>query len=121
MQGVSCSVLYDPTCVGDTPSRRTVFTCRPAAAADEEPCARSIVSRLATRAFRLPDAEGAGVDALMKFYRDGYAKGGFEAGIQHALARILVDPRFILRFEGPATGTAGLLRARVALARVSRS
>ena len=32
---------YDPTGPGDTPSRRRIFTCRPAAPTDEQPCASS--------------------------------------------------------------------------------
>jgi len=35
---------------GDTPSRRRIFICKPAAAIDEIPCARRILSSLATRA-----------------------------------------------------------------------
>ena len=38
---------YNATGSGDTPSRRRVFMCRPATAAEEEPCARRIVSTLA--------------------------------------------------------------------------
>ena len=94
---------YDPSGVGDTPGRRNLFTCRPAAAAEEERCARAIVSRLASRAFRLPALEDGAVDGLMDFYRDGHSRGGFETGIQQALARILVDPRFILRVERPVS------------------
>jgi hypothetical protein len=47
---------------------------------------------------------------LLQFYRDGAALRGFETGVQYALARILVDPRFVYRFEqepaGLAPGTA---------------
>ena len=35
----------------------------------------------------------------MAFYREGHAEGGFETGIQHALARILVAPKFVFRTE----------------------
>ena len=91
---------YESSGVGETPSRRAVFTCRPEAAADEERCARSIIGHLAARAFRLPGLDDNSVEGLMAFYRDGKARGGFETGVQQALARILVDPRFILRFDG---------------------
>jgi hypothetical protein len=35
----------------------------------------------------------------MRFYEQGAKQEGFEAGIQQALARILIDPRFLFRFE----------------------
>ena len=43
---------FNATGSGDTPSRREIFICRPATAAEEEPCARRIVSTLARRAYR---------------------------------------------------------------------
>ena len=44
---------------GDTPSRRRLLVCTPASAADEEPCARRILSTLLTRAYRRPVAATA--------------------------------------------------------------
>ncbi|HXS29589.1 MAG TPA: DUF1592 domain-containing protein, partial [Steroidobacteraceae bacterium] len=38
---------------------------------------------------------------------DGAKRGGFETGIQQALARILVDPRFILRSDGAGDPVPG--------------
>ena len=38
----------------DTPTRRLIFSCRPALAAEEEPCAREILASLARRAYRRP-------------------------------------------------------------------
>src|SRR6185503_13892242 len=38
----------------DSPARRKVFTCRPSGPADEEPCARRILSAIARRAYRSP-------------------------------------------------------------------
>jgi mono/diheme cytochrome c family protein len=90
---------------GDTPSRRRIFVCTPKAAADEVPCARRILSSLATRAMRHPVSEkDPSVDMLLGFYESGHKLRGFEAGIQYALARILVDPQFIYRFEKEPTG-----------------
>ena len=111
----------DPTGPGDTPSRRRIFVCRPpasdpasAAAAPAPPpqeaaCARQILSALATRALRRPVAQrDATVDMLMEFFRSGRSLRGFDTGIQYALARLLVDPQFIFRFERtPAGVTAG--------------
>src|SRR5438445_7258764 len=61
---------YSVTGVSDTPSRRRVFVCRPLSAADEIPCARKIVTQLATEAYRRP-ASNEDVESLMQFYADG--------------------------------------------------
>ena len=85
---------------GDTPSRREIFVCRPpasAAADDEAACAGRILSRLARRAYRRPAAE-KDVAALLDFFHAGRG-GGFDAGIQFALERMLVDPEFLFRIE----------------------
>ena len=36
---------------------------------------------------------------LLGFYESGHDLRGFEAGVQYALARLLVDPQFVFRFE----------------------
>jgi cytochrome c551/c552 len=95
----------NPTGPGDTPSRRRIFTCRPTAASDEVPCARRILSALATRAMRRPVSQSdPTVDTLLGFFESGRALRGFETGIQYALARVLVDPQFIYRFEKEPAG-----------------
>ena len=43
---------YNPSGPGDTPSRRRIFVCRPAAPAQEAACARTILTSLARRAYR---------------------------------------------------------------------
>ena len=83
--------------VADTPSRRAIFSCRPAAAADERACAREILSRLARRAYRRPVTE-TDVAVLLDFYDQGRAAAdSFEHGVQFALERLLIDPDFLLR------------------------
>jgi len=62
---------------------------------EQEPCARSILSELAERAYRRP-LEDDDVDALVKFYLDGT---DFESGIRAALRAILASPQFVLRVE----------------------
>jgi hypothetical protein len=106
---------------GDTPSRRRLFVCTPAPAADEaassaatartrrsspeiaaseDGCAAKILNTLATRAYRRPvAATGPEMDTLLGFYRAGRETGSFDAGIQRAVARVLVDPNFLFRFE----------------------
>jgi len=92
---------YNPRGVSATPSRDRIFSCRPTAPDEELPCARQIVSRLATEAYRRPLAR-SDLDALIKFYSRGAAVGGFEIGIRDALQAILASPYFIFRFEQSA-------------------
>jgi hypothetical protein len=100
---------YRATGVSETPSRQRIFTCRPTAAADERPCARTIISRLGTTAYRRP-LTAQETDALMKFYDEGAAKADFETGVRTALEAMLASPHFIFRLErqpdGVKPGTA---------------
>ena len=98
MQTVAITGPFNATSPGDTPSRRRIFVCRPAAASEEATCARKIVTALGRRAYRraLVDDE---VETLMSFYQQGRNEGDFEVGIQQALARILVAPNFLYRIE----------------------
>jgi hypothetical protein len=111
--GVSTVVVtgpINPTGSGDTPSRRKVFTCRPATPDEEIPCARKILGTLATRAYRRPATE-SDIETLLGFYQRGRNDGGnFEYGIEMALARILVGSDFVFRFERePANLPAGAI------------
>jgi mono/diheme cytochrome c family protein len=117
---------------GDTPSRRRLLVCTPAAAAEEtasasakasagsrrsspeiraseDGCASKILNTLATRAYRRPvPASGPEMDTLLGFYRAGREAGSFDTGIQRAVARVLVDPNFLFRFERePASVASG--------------
>jgi cytochrome c551/c552 len=98
VQSVAIAGPSTPAGSGDTPSRRRIFTCHPASPSEEIPCARQILSTLAMRAFRGP-ATDADLETLLSFYQTGRNKGAFEMGIEMALQRVLVDPRFIFRFE----------------------
>ena len=100
VQAISIIGPLDASGAGDTPSRQRIFICEPAHASDEERCATEILTALATRAYRRPvAASDPSFGTLFEFYRTGRALGSFETGIQHALARVLVDPEFIFRFE----------------------
>ena len=90
---------------GDTPARRRIFVCRPAAAADETPCARRILSTLARRAYRRP-VGGRDLAPLVAFYEEGRRAGGFEAGIERALRALLVSPDFLFRVVSDPAGVA---------------
>ncbi len=102
---VSIAGPFDATGPGETPSRERIFTCRPASAADEAPCAREILSTLARRAWRRPVTD-RDLDVLLGFYEAGHGDGGFEAGIQRSLESVLVDPEFLFRVERAPAGTA---------------
>ena len=83
---------------GETPSRRTIFGCRPVREIDEEMCAKRILARLSTRAFRRPVTDRE-LQTLLGFYEAGREQGTFDEGIQLALERLLVDPNFLFRIE----------------------
>ena len=94
---------YDPRGAGDTPSRRRIFTCSPAAPAEEAACARTIVSSLARRAYRRP-VTAQEVDELLTFYKEGRADASFDNGIELALRALLVSPQFLFRIERDPAG-----------------
>jgi mono/diheme cytochrome c family protein len=81
----------------DTPSRRAIFVCQPKVAAEEKPCATKILAKMARLAYRRP-VTNPDVQTLSEFFDAGRREGGtFDAGIQFALERMLVDPDFLLR------------------------
>jgi cytochrome c551/c552 len=92
------------TGISDTPSRQKIFSCRPTLPAEERPCAREIISRLGTEAYRRSLTAGE-IDRLMPFYDEGAGRGetekvgNFENGIRTALEAILASPHFIFRLE----------------------
>ena len=89
---------HNPVGVSDTEARRRIFSCRPTSHAEEEPCARDIMSRLASRAYGRPVAEDE-VEDLLAFYSLGREEGDFELGIRTALEALLVSPHFLFRME----------------------
>jgi hypothetical protein len=94
---------YDPTGLSETKSRERIFTCRPTQASEERPCAESILSRLASRAYRRP-ATAVDLAGLLAFYDAGAAKAGFELGIRNGIEAILSSPNFVLRLEREPPG-----------------
>jgi Protein of unknown function (DUF1592)/Protein of unknown function (DUF1588)/Protein of unknown function (DUF1585)/Protein of unknown function (DUF1587)/Protein of unknown function (DUF1595) len=95
---------YNDRGPGDTPSRRRVFVCHPATNADEAACAKTILSKLARRAYRGP-VRDEDLKVLLQFFDDGRKdEGTFEAGIEYALRRLLVSPEFLFRIEAARPG-----------------
>jgi hypothetical protein len=103
------------TGVSDTPTRDKLFVCRPTSATEERPCARQILGKVGTEAYRRP-VNPDEVERLMPFYEDGVKQGGFEGGIRTALEAILASPHFIFRLE---KSPADALSAKTAAFRVS--
>jgi hypothetical protein len=91
------------TGVTDTPSRRKVLSCYPSAPREERACAASIVSRLATEAYRR-SVTAEDVSGLMYFYESAAEEGGFEVGVRTALQAILASPQFLFRLEEQPNG-----------------
>ena len=115
MGAVTITGPYKAKGVGDTASRRKIFECYPSGTAetgnpiqsvalvpgnenDEEACAEKVLSTLAHRAYRRP-VTNADLQPLLSLYRAGRNEGGFEAGIELALQRILAGPEFLFRVE----------------------
>lgn len=92
---------------GDTASRHAIFICQAKVASEERACASTILSRMARLAYRRPVTK-ADTDTLLGFFDNGRKDGGsFDAGIQFALERMLVDPDFLLRvYRDPSTKQA---------------
>jgi hypothetical protein len=120
---------FDAGSVGDTSSRRRIFTCRasfdPGAPAPrqlaplagpqrpaplrssnaEATCAKRIIATLTRRAYRRPITD-EDLKTPLSFYEQGYAEGGFDIGVETALRKILIAPEFLFRVEqDPASGT----------------
>ena len=103
----------EPRGPGDTASRRRIFgpsasfspADRGLTPAEEEARAREILAPLVRLAYRRPAGE-EDIERPMRFYREGRKSGGPEAGLEEALAAILVSPRFLFRIEADPSGAA---------------
>jgi hypothetical protein len=93
--------------ISENPVRQAIFTCRPVDAAEGPRCARTILARLATQAYRRP-VTSDDLDILMRFYAEGEAEGGFEVGVRNGLQGILSSADFLFRVErAPANVAPG--------------
>jgi hypothetical protein len=91
------------TGVSENPVRARVFSCRPSATLSDVACARQILERLATEAYRRP-VTAADIDQLMPLYRQGAVSGGFDGGVRTALQGMLSSLHFIFRVEETPAG-----------------
>jgi mono/diheme cytochrome c family protein len=110
VERVTISGPYNPTSLGETPSRRKIFICRPTGPETEEPCARKILTAIAHRAYRRPVTQ-EDLRPLLSLYEKTRTAAGFEMGIRTALERILAGPEFLFRSErDPADSGTGPYR-----------
>jgi mono/diheme cytochrome c family protein len=121
LYSVSIAGPFEPGALTDTPSRRGLFVCRPASAAaegapasanasarsrrsspaiqaNEDGCAKRIVSTVARRAFRRAVTD-ADIEAPLRFYKEARADGSFDDGIEMALRAVLASTEFLFRIE----------------------
>ena len=95
---VSITGPYDAAGRGDTPSRQRIFPCRPAHPGEDDACAQRILKTLLRRAYRRPVTD-ADLEGPLALYRTARDADGFEAGVEMALAAVLVSPEFLFRIE----------------------
>ena len=103
--GFDVSGPFNVTGITETVSRKKIFSCRPANAAEELPCARRIFAKLTAEAFRRP-ATDEDLKAPLAFYALGRETGDFDAGIESGITAILSSTKFLVRTESTGTATA---------------
>jgi hypothetical protein len=93
VDGVTVRGPFNATGVSETASRRRVFVC----ATQDRACVRRIADNLARRAFRRP-VTADDVESLLPYFDEGRKlPGGFDTGIEHLIAAVLVSPEFLYR------------------------
>lgn len=95
----------DPTGRRATESRRRIFTCYPKTRAEEDPCARTILTALLRRGLRRAPAD-ADMTFFLGQFKEGRAEGDFERGIEQAVRALLLSPELLYRFETAPPGVA---------------
>lgn len=100
---------FDAAGSGNSPSRQRLFAeISPGPGSDsamQEVAARTILSRLLRRAYRRPIAD-ADLAQPMRFFSEARDAADFDAGIEAALAAVLVNPNFLFRVERDPVGIA---------------
>ena len=96
---------FDVQGSGNTATREKIFICHPSAPAEQEACAKKILSNLAHHAYRRP-VRADDTTQLLALYKEGARSGGFESGVRLALQKILVSPDFLFRAEVDPPGAA---------------
>ncbi|NNE39032.1 MAG: DUF1592 domain-containing protein, partial [Gammaproteobacteria bacterium] len=97
IRSVSVGGPFDPSGMAETVSHKLIYSCKPSGINDVD-CAESILTTLATRAFRRAP-EKSEIQELMSFFKRGQAEGSFDEGIGLAIERILAGPEFLFILE----------------------
>jgi hypothetical protein len=117
VDGVQVVGPFNSPGVSETVSRRRIFICHPGKPNEELSCARRISENLARRAFRRPVTPDE-IDSLMPYFEGGRkSPGGFDSGIEHVIAAVLVSPEFLYRGIHVPTASA---KATASLAEAER-
>ena len=104
IESVSISGPYGTKGLGETASRRRIFSCHPGSGTEEESCAGKILLELTRLAYRRPVTE-ADVQPLVNIYNAGRARGDFEGGVRLAIQALLASPQFLFRVETDPVAT----------------
>jgi hypothetical protein len=91
---------------GSSASRERIFSCYPQDDAAAAACAERILTRLAGTAYRRPVTDDERSRLVGLYNREREKGRPFEAGVQTALAYILVSPQFLFRVEQDPEGAA---------------
>lgn len=93
-----------------TPSRTRLFVARPDDPADRQQsraAAEKVLQTLMRRAYRRPITD-EDLQTPLQFFEQAWSAHGFDAGIEAALAAVLVSPNFLFRVEtDPPQATDG--------------
>jgi hypothetical protein len=104
LRSVSIDGPYNVKGISEGPTRRLLYVCHPASAAEEAACATKILTNLSRRAYRRP-VTAADAEAPMSFYNKSRKSGGsFDDGIRSGVARVLSSPYFLYRIEKDPAG-----------------
>ncbi len=118
LQSLEIMGPLDPGGAATSESYRRVFVCRPTKPSEETPCAKTILTTLAKRAYRRAPTDDD-IKVLLGFYADGRTNGDFDHGIEIALQRILVSPSFLFRTEFAPTSDAAIRSGSYAVSDVT--
>jgi len=99
---------FEPGGPGVTKPRQLVFGDIVSEERDSRDDGFQVIKRLAHRAFRRPVTD-EDLKTPMGFFDSGYQEGGFEKGIESALASLLVNPNFLFRIESDSESSENVI------------
>jgi hypothetical protein len=100
---ISITGPYGTRVTADTPSRRRLKLPPPGGATPGDAEAKRVLGSLMRRAYRRPIGE-ADLRGPLELYRAARGERDFDAGIEMAVAAVLVSPHFLFRVEKDPAG-----------------